>query len=96
MLSRYAKSVGAKHYMTSAKLNQGLNELFLDLTKRTCLYSFVFAFGFPYLANNWSSTGMLDAASAAPDDGTAKPRKDKDILIDFENTQQNNNPGCQC
>eukprot|EP01110_Echinostelium_bisporum_P003539 TRINITY_DN1862_c0_g1_i1.p1 TRINITY_DN1862_c0_g1~~TRINITY_DN1862_c0_g1_i1.p1 ORF type:complete len:218 (-),score=41.48 TRINITY_DN1862_c0_g1_i1:168-821(-) len=31
---KYAESVGAKHYSTSAKLNKGLDELFLDLTKR--------------------------------------------------------------
>jgi len=31
---QYAESVGAKHYSTSAKLNKGLEELFLDLTKR--------------------------------------------------------------
>lgn len=30
----YARSVGAKHYHTSAKLNKGIDELFLDLTKR--------------------------------------------------------------
>lgn len=30
----YAQSVGAKHYDTSAKLNKGLDELFLDLSKR--------------------------------------------------------------
>ncbi|XP_065669081.1 ras-related protein Rab-21 isoform X2 [Hydra vulgaris] len=29
----YAKSVGAKHYHTSAKLNRGIEEMFLDLTK---------------------------------------------------------------
>uniref|UniRef100_A0A9J7YNZ8 Ras-related protein Rab-21 n=2 Tax=Cyprinus carpio carpio TaxID=630221 RepID=A0A9J7YNZ8_CYPCA len=31
---RYAESVGAKHYHTSAKLNKGIEELFLDLCKR--------------------------------------------------------------
>jgi len=31
---QYAETVGAKHYSTSAKLNKGLEELFLDLTKR--------------------------------------------------------------
>lgn len=31
---QYAESVGAKHYSTSAKLNKGLEELFLDITKR--------------------------------------------------------------
>lgn len=30
----YAKSVGAVHYQTSAKLNKGIEELFLDLSKR--------------------------------------------------------------
>ncbi|XP_054617599.1 ras-related protein Rab-21 isoform X1 [Dunckerocampus dactyliophorus] len=30
----YAVSVGAKHYQTSAKLNKGIEELFLDLCKR--------------------------------------------------------------
>jgi Ras-related protein Rab-21 len=31
---KYAASVGAKHYHTSAKLDKGIAELFLDLTKR--------------------------------------------------------------
>uniref|UniRef100_A0A8C9SS89 Ras-related protein Rab-21 n=1 Tax=Scleropages formosus TaxID=113540 RepID=A0A8C9SS89_SCLFO len=31
---RYAESVRAKHYHTSAKLNKGIEELFLDLCKR--------------------------------------------------------------
>jgi len=30
----FALSVGARHYSTSAKLNKGVDELFLDLTKR--------------------------------------------------------------
>jgi Ras-related protein Rab-21 len=30
----YAASVNAKHYGTSAKLNKGIDELFLDLSKR--------------------------------------------------------------
>jgi len=30
----YAASVGAKHFHTSAKLNKGIEELFLDLSKR--------------------------------------------------------------
>lgn len=29
----YANMVGAKHFYTSAKLNQGVEELFLDLTR---------------------------------------------------------------
>ena len=31
---QFAKSVGASHMQTSAKLNQGLDELYLDLTRR--------------------------------------------------------------
>lgn len=31
---RYSRSVGAKHYHTTAKLNKGIEEMFLDLTKR--------------------------------------------------------------
>ena len=38
---------------------------------------------------------MLDAGTSS-DDGTPKPKKDKDILIDFENTQQKNNENCSC
>ena len=30
----YAKTVGAEHFSTSAKLNKGLKEMFLELTKK--------------------------------------------------------------
>eukprot|EP01098_Paradermamoeba_levis_P006954 TRINITY_DN2886_c0_g3_i1.p2 TRINITY_DN2886_c0_g3~~TRINITY_DN2886_c0_g3_i1.p2 ORF type:complete len:103 (-),score=43.24 TRINITY_DN2886_c0_g3_i1:378-686(-) len=30
----YAAKVGAKHFHTSAKLNKGVEEMFLDITKR--------------------------------------------------------------
>jgi len=33
MAEEYAASVGAKHFHTSAKLNQGIDELFLDLSQ---------------------------------------------------------------
>lgn len=33
-VGRYAKSVGAKHFHTSAKLNQGIEEMFLELSHR--------------------------------------------------------------
>ena len=35
---RYALSVGAKHFQTSAKQNKGVEELFLDLTKSKTLF----------------------------------------------------------
>lgn len=31
---RYAKSVGATHYHTSAKLNKGIEEMFLELSQQ--------------------------------------------------------------
>lgn len=31
--NRYAESVGAKHFHTSAKLNKGIEEVFLDLSR---------------------------------------------------------------
>lgn len=31
---RYAESVGAKHFLTSAKMNQGIEEMFLELSQR--------------------------------------------------------------
>ena len=31
--SRYAKTVGARHFHTSAKLNKGIEEMFFELTK---------------------------------------------------------------
>lgn len=34
---RFAASVGAQHFYTSAKLNKGIEEMFLDLTKRACI-----------------------------------------------------------
>ena len=39
----YASTVGAKHYSTSAKMNQGLEDLFLDLAKRMCSHSLALA-----------------------------------------------------
>ena len=33
-LFRYARTVGARHFHTSAKLNRGIEELFLDLAQQ--------------------------------------------------------------
>lgn len=36
---RYAESVGAQHFLTSAKQNKNLDKVFVELTKRTyCVY----------------------------------------------------------
>lgn len=34
----YAKTVGAKHFHTSAKLNKGVEEMFFELAKRKCYF----------------------------------------------------------
>ncbi len=33
---RYAESIGATHFVTSAKLNTGIDEVFLDVARRKC------------------------------------------------------------
>ncbi len=38
----YATSVGAVHFNTSAKLNKGIDDMFLELTKRWFLFIFLF------------------------------------------------------
>lgn len=53
----YAKSVGAKHYSTSAKLNTGVNELFLDISKRMVEK-------FDSSENNDSSSGQTGASGS--------------------------------
>ena len=34
VVGRYATSVGAKHFQTSAKTNKGIEEMFLELTRQ--------------------------------------------------------------
>ena len=41
----YAQSVGAKHFSTSSKLNKGLHEMFLDMTKSMFLPDLYVTFG---------------------------------------------------
>ncbi len=53
---RYAESVGAKHYHTSAKLNKGIEELFLDLCKRTLFLDAVYTVSLSVFHN---TTGFM-------------------------------------
>jgi hypothetical protein len=55
---RYAASVGAKHYLTSAKLNKGLDELFLDLSRRTLHAPILFFFFFPSFRCSFRATPL--------------------------------------
>uniref|UniRef100_A0A672MHS3 Ras-related protein Rab-21 n=1 Tax=Sinocyclocheilus grahami TaxID=75366 RepID=A0A672MHS3_SINGR len=52
----YAESVGAKHYHTSAKLNKGIEELFLDLCKRTLFLNAVYTVSLSVFHN---TTGFM-------------------------------------
>ncbi|EFA84191.1 Rab GTPase [Heterostelium album PN500] len=66
----YAQSVGAKHYSTSAKLNKGVEELFLDLTKRMLSKSTVSTSG----SSNQSSTtsNRQERIPIVPEDSSNK------------------------
>ena len=46
----YAKSVGATHFHTSAKLNKGIDELFLHLTKSKSFFVKLARSYYPHLA----------------------------------------------
>lgn len=57
----YAESVGAKHYHTSAKLNKGIEELFLDLckSKTDSIFNFFFTIQKDQRAANFIFFGGL-------------------------------------
>jgi len=77
---RYAASVGAKHYLTSAKLNKGLDDLFLDIT-RSMLQQHQAKNGPPRPETNGT--------------GGRKGSNNDDVLRDFER-QQNKGTGGTC
>lgn len=43
-VGKYAKKVGAEHYLTSAKAGKGVQEVFNALAKSNILYIFLFIF----------------------------------------------------
>jgi len=79
---QYAESVGAKHYSTSAKLNKGLEELFLDLTKRM-------------LVNTASTPTSARAAESGGYQGGAPPQRQGSNKISFvEEPEKKESTGC--
>lgn len=78
----YANSVGAKHYSTSAKLNRGLSEMFVDLSKRMVAQ---------HVGQNPGGRIALH-----PEEGPRTTRRSDNILIDFEEQQSkgSGNGGC--
>ncbi|EGC35932.1 Rab GTPase [Dictyostelium purpureum] len=68
----YAKSVGAIHYSTSAKLNKGIEDLFLDLTRR--MLSNVSTSTIPSSSNTAQTTNRSERIPIVPDnEPTTKP-----------------------
>lgn len=60
---QYAASVGARHYQVSAKLNKGIEDLMLDMAKRTCLRADAAA-ACTHAAHRPRRAGMLQASNA--------------------------------
>jgi len=75
---QYAESVSAKHYSTSAKLNKGLEELFLDITKRM-------------LANTSSSSAPTSAKDLS---GAPQRQASNKIIISAETDGKSPGTGC--
>lgn len=81
---QYAESVKAKHYSTSAKLNKGLEELFLDLTKRM-------------LANTQPSSGgggARDAPSGYQSGAAPQRQASNKIIFSNEPEEAKKTGGC--
>jgi len=77
---KYAQTVGAKHYSTSAKLNKGLDELFLDLAKSM-------------LAIHAQSIKEESNGHGTPDD-RGRAKGGEDVLVNFERQQKTGGCGC--
>jgi len=78
---QYAESVGAKHYSTSAKLNKGLEELFLDITKRM-------------LANTASTPTSARGEPAGGYQSGAPPQRQGSNKISFVEEPEKKEAGC--
>jgi len=65
---RYAETVGARHFSTSAKLNKGIAELFVDLSKRMLQRS--------KPASGTPSTAPLRRGIVFEDSAAAPPKKE--------------------
>eukprot|EP01090_Pellita_catalonica_P013714 TRINITY_DN331_c0_g2_i1.p1 TRINITY_DN331_c0_g2~~TRINITY_DN331_c0_g2_i1.p1 ORF type:complete len:213 (-),score=37.42 TRINITY_DN331_c0_g2_i1:195-833(-) len=78
VVEKYVQQVGAKHYHTSAKLNKGLEELFLDLTKRM-------------IALHHPPQGDV---TINPEEAKDTFRADDDLMKQFEATQGKSGGTC--
>eukprot|EP01088_Endostelium_zonatum_P008698 TRINITY_DN21857_c0_g1_i1.p1 TRINITY_DN21857_c0_g1~~TRINITY_DN21857_c0_g1_i1.p1 ORF type:complete len:219 (-),score=45.96 TRINITY_DN21857_c0_g1_i1:64-720(-) len=86
-VEEYARSIGAKCYLTSAKLNQGLDELFLDMTKTMVAMN---------PAPVSSSSGGRGNGTVTLGEPDTRRRGGNDVLADFENEQTKTTGGGGC
>lgn len=75
----YAKTVGAVHCHTSAKINKGIEELFLELSKR--------------MMEKQASEAVEDENDAGSAGGKDNPRRSKNVVI-VDEEPQTKSGGC--
>lgn len=75
----YAKSVGAKHFHTSAKMNKGIDDLFLDLTKRMV---------------EKQSQDESDLATKGPAAQSSQSLRRKNVIVVDDEPQKKSGGGC--
>jgi len=75
----YARSVGAKHFHTSAKLNKGIDELFLDLSKSMI---------------EKQTQEELDFASKSPTAQQTQNARRKNVVVVDDEPQKKSGGGC--
>ena len=89
---RYAESVSAKHFHTSAKANKGLDEVFLDLARsKPQIEDFIYVHCFDDLVELW--LGMIERRG----DKGVKPQagsKQKLVLVDDAPAPAPKSGGC--
>lgn len=77
----YARSVGAKLYHTSAKLNKGIDELFLDLTKRM-------------LAKQEQDSAQQGSNQTSSNSRNGSGRRRDVVIVDEDEINKNKKSGC--
>mgnify|MGYP001039027398 CR=1 FL=1 len=94
----YASTVGAKHYSTSAKMNQGLEDLFLDLAKRMCSHSLSLSLSLLFAHSFFvPATGMLERSGVEPSGSSGPSGGGGGVVIGGEDDDAPPEPtSCQC
>ena len=106
IIFRYAESVGAQHYSTSAKLNQGVNELFLDITKSKIKYIniiiknvisiFIFIIKNLEMIQKFDSNPNNSSNTSSNKSSSRQGRSNIQVVDDNEQEQSNNTTKSGC